>query len=220
MIMSAHSRCALAALSAAILLGLAVSAASAGNYEILNGERGYRIAWRSLEFANNAGLEKIRCPVTIEGSFHSRTVAKVEKALIGHVTRAKVKVESCTGGRVRLYGESLPWQLQYGAFEGTLPNIIAIYTRTVGERFSIEPRHEIPITCIGTTSNARPALTSLALGREAGGLLQIIAAVANGSISMLEGPGICPEITVTLESSSSTVTVLTESATIKIRLIG
>jgi hypothetical protein len=75
--------------------------------------------------------------MTLEGSFHSRTMTKTAGALVGYITRATIK-RPCTGGTVWAHnGETnevlggtvsntLPWHVRYNSFTGTLPNITAI----------------------------------------------------------------------------------------------
>lgn len=121
----------LVALGAAMLLAALVGTASANNLSYST--RAFRTTWSSLEFSSE-GLGTIRCAVTIEGSFHSATVRKVARALIGYITRAVVK-RPCAGGNAwALSGEAnevlggtvrntLPWHLAYSGFTGTLPNI-------------------------------------------------------------------------------------------------
>src|SRR5215218_2592066 len=120
----------LTALAASLLLAAAVSTASAARLSTSN--QNLRLTFTSLEFEGSEIT--IRCQVTLEGSFHTRTIAKVAEALTGAVTKAIVKSETCTGGRgaafngVETYNgtttpNTLPWHVQYKGFTGTLPNI-------------------------------------------------------------------------------------------------
>src|SRR4029077_8994433 len=78
--------------------------------------------WSSLEFR---GTLTVRCPVTLEGSLHSRTIPKIVRVLlIGAVSRVLIKNESCTGGTASVL--RLPWHITYEGFRGTLPNITAV----------------------------------------------------------------------------------------------
>lgn len=78
---------------------------------------------------------EFRCLLTLEGSFHSRTIGKAPGNLIGLITRAIVG-HPCGGegemwvhnGTERVLGgeapaTSLPWHMKYLAFSGTLPSI-------------------------------------------------------------------------------------------------
>src|SRR6478672_9457988 len=117
----------LTALIAALLLASALSTASARNLssEIQN----IRTTWRSLEF--ESPLVTVRCPVTMEGSFHSRTIPKIARLLIGAVTRINIKNESCTNGTATV--EGFPWHITYESFTGNLPSISSV--RVLLQRF-------------------------------------------------------------------------------------
>src|SRR3954465_5363475 len=83
-------------LPAPLLLATAINTASATRLSTSN--QNVRLTWTSLEFAVSSEIV-LRCQVTLEGSFHTRTIAKVEGALIGAVTKAVFRQETCTGGR-------------------------------------------------------------------------------------------------------------------------
>src|SRR5262249_52171492 len=110
------------------------------------------------------------CPVTLEGSFHARTFAKVVGGLVGYVTRAVVQEASCRGEageasamRVQALTETLPWHVRYRAFVSLLPNPTAIRLDVVGAalRAVIAPFGE----CLFTSSATRPLVVDLGLGR-------------------------------------------------------
>jgi len=77
---------------------------------------------------------EFRCLMTLEGSFHSRTIGKAPGNLIGYITRA---IAGPCGGEGQMWvhngtervlgGEapatSLPWHMKYLGFTGTLPAI-------------------------------------------------------------------------------------------------
>ena len=134
--MRKHSKLILASLTATLFMALAVSGtATARTFSISN--MNFRTVWTSLAFKNNLGFGEVRCRVTLEGSFHSQTIAKVEKALIGHVTRATVAEANCTGGSATVHQESLPWHITYSGFRGILPAINSIRVLMYGARFQI-----------------------------------------------------------------------------------
>jgi hypothetical protein len=139
------AKLALAALAAALMLASAVSTASARSLSTSN--QNIRATWRSLEF--RSPIVTIRCPVTLEGSFHARTIQKMARTLIGAITAATVNQGACTNGRGiafngrEPYGggtapQTLPWHLTYEAFTGTLPNITSIIILLSRFRFGIE----------------------------------------------------------------------------------
>jgi hypothetical protein len=116
-----RSRLLLAGLTAVLLLAVAVGSASANR--LAYNETGYRIAFAPLSFVPSFG-STVRCPVTLGGSFHSRTVTKTSGSLIGYMNSATVG--TCEAGRARANTETLPWHQQYSSFAGTLPNMTAI----------------------------------------------------------------------------------------------
>jgi hypothetical protein len=124
----------LAAFSAALLMAVAVSSTSARLLSVSN--KGFRITWSQLTFVDEAAMAPVvECPVTLEGSFHSSTFAKIRDLQIGYFTRAITKTEACTGGSAQFLTESLPWRIRYRSFLGMLPSIIDIDTYVAGVRF-------------------------------------------------------------------------------------
>src|SRR5262245_29490211 len=96
-----HSRgtIAVAALLATLVLTLGTTTATARKLSLTS--KVFRITWASLTFDGIEEMEEFdtlstRCPVTMEGSFHSATIRKVEEAQIGHITRVVTKENSCT----------------------------------------------------------------------------------------------------------------------------
>src|SRR5438270_9952949 len=115
-----HSKLLIAVFSATVMMALAVSSASAAH--LSTGNQNFRTVYTSLNFAEPSGFfGTISCRVTMEGSFHSATIAKVIGSLIGYVTRATAA--TCTGGGATINQPSLPWHVRYGGFTGTLPSI-------------------------------------------------------------------------------------------------
>jgi len=161
--MRTRSKLALAGLAAALLLSMAVANGSARNLSV--DEQGFRVTWTNLEFAEPGLNIHIRCPVTLEGSFHTRTIAKVLRSLIGFITRAIVKNESCTGGHATVLRETLPWHVTYEGFGGVLPSITSIRVLLVRPSFRVEPGF-LGINCLSQPENIRGTITG---SREAGG---------------------------------------------------
>lgn len=101
----------LTALIATAVLGALVANAAANRIALSTPS--FRATWTNLEWQAAGGLFTIRCPVTIEGSFHSNTISKVLEALIGYVTRAAVGAPAaCTGGTVTMLTSVLPWHIR------------------------------------------------------------------------------------------------------------
>ena len=132
------------ALTAALLLASAIATTSARNLSVSN--QRFRVQWQELEFASE--LVTIRCHVTLEGSFHYRTILKNVGRLIGHITRVAVR-RPCTNGeawaangverhpRLGVLANTLPWHVTYEGFAGTLPNITTIFLLLRGAQFKI-----------------------------------------------------------------------------------
>lgn len=143
------SKLLLALASAAVLLGALAASASARMF--LFSHQTLRGTWASMRFSGGFGTTD--CPVTIEGSLHSRTVAKVAGSLVGYVTRAIIG--SCRTGSATILTASLPWHITYGGFTGALPNITGGNAGVINASFSIrEP--VFGISCLARTTAATP----------------------------------------------------------------
>jgi hypothetical protein len=147
------------ALAAALVLASAVSTASARRFELSN--QSFRLVWAHLIF--QGGGAEVECPVTLEGSFHSRTLSKVSGQLVGYITRAIVahpceKNEgwALNGVEVTPSGASpqtLPWHIQYNSFSGTLPTISLIRVALIDASFLVEVFN---ITCLYRSTQTKP----------------------------------------------------------------
>lgn len=197
----------LAAVLTASALALACSSASA--IRLALGEPTFRAVWTPARFTFS-GIT-IGCNVTLEGSFHSTSIAKVERALIGFISRASVN--SCTAGTMSVLTETLPWHVQYGSFGGTLPNISTLTTRIVGMSASWT---FIGLTCLGRTEANTPA--------------QLIAERSGGTIASyrwdeaapipLTGSSGCSSIRGRLGGTTSSATGLGNARAVALTLIG
>jgi hypothetical protein len=134
--MQRHIQLLLTGLAATAMLAAAIGTATAKRLSITNPH--IRVVWRSLELSNSISTNVVRCAVTLEGSFHSRTIVKSRELLIGYVTKANVQNNQCTGGRVTVLSETLPWHLTYQSFRGTLPRITEILLNLIGAGLDIE----------------------------------------------------------------------------------
>jgi hypothetical protein len=139
-------------LAAAMLLAFAVGTASARRIQV--SEQRFYFIWSSLEFEFGTG-SAISCPVTLLGSFHSRTIAKVSGQLIGYLTHVDVREASCS---MRALIETLPWHVQYNSFAGPLPAINRVRLALVNARFLFGG-----IACLYTATQARPAFADIPL---------------------------------------------------------
>lgn len=178
----------LATLGAMTLLCVAAGTASARSFSISNQ------TWRAIfypflpeearrepeqgeqiEITDESGTTIYRCRLTLEGSFHARSIAKVAETLIGYVNRAALG--ECEFLDTRVLRETLPWHVRYRSFSGALPNIVGFTTAIVGFAMSIrEPSSRV---CLGRSTATEPFI--LRWEREAGGRLS--EASASGSIT-------------------------------------
>jgi hypothetical protein len=125
----------LSAIGAALLLGALAGVASARNLSTTS--QTFRVAFRTLTVRGMFGVTN--CEITLEGSLHARTIAKVNDTLIGYITRATRGTCGAEGGTTILT-ETLPWRVLYGTFNGVLPNISAITTHIVDFSYQIRER--------------------------------------------------------------------------------
>jgi hypothetical protein len=149
-IMGKRGKLVLAALTAALALGVLVGTTSANR--IATSSNTFRMAFASMKLI---GFATVTCRVTIEGSYHSRTLSKVAEMLVGYTTKATV--QECTGGTASIVG--LPWHIRYAGFNGTLPAITSGNHKIVNGSFQATA---IGITCqfTGTTSSPMKGIVS------------------------------------------------------------
>jgi hypothetical protein len=146
-----RSKLLLAGLTAALAFGALISTSSA-NRLALSGQQ-FRATWNKLKFE---GFATVECHVTIEGSFHSKTISKVLEELVGYVTRVTVDETRCTNGSARALTEFLPWHIRYGGFTGTLPIIETLLLRVVPGKFLVQVAGIAPAKCLYTSSTTSP----------------------------------------------------------------
>ena len=140
----------LATVSASVLLGALVSSASARNVSVSN--QNISGMWSSVEFELPGG--PVRCEVTLEGSLHSRTFAKVIGSLIGHITKA-ILGPCHSPGTATILSATLPWSVRYSGFTGALPNINSITIHVIGASFRAS---NTSVNCLAFSTEARPAV--------------------------------------------------------------
>jgi hypothetical protein len=211
-------RAVLAIVLAAATLAVAVGVAGANRIELSN--QAIRTVWR--EFRVSGGGFEITCPVTMEGSFHSRTISKVTEQLIGFITSAQAAGPGCTGGAV-IYvlngreilrvtvSNTLPWHIQYESFTGTLPNITGMKVRLVDVSLLVQITIE-EARCLYRSTAERPLLGTVRVG--GGGVISAFS-FERASIPLKEGL-FCPAATI---SGNGTVTLLGTTTAISVRLV-
>jgi hypothetical protein len=208
--MHRYTRLLLTTLIATTALAAAVSGASARNVSVSN--QSIRAVWSSLELSNTITSEIVRCPVTLEGSFTSATIAKVLHALIGVISRASVANPSCTGGHATIHQETLPWRLTYVGFTGILPRITSWKLLLIRSTFEISTARA---TCTAETEEEHPA-TGIATTNENTGEVNNLEAEPGARIP-LRG-GLCALGSGSFAGSAA-VTLLGTTNKITIRLI-
>lgn len=158
------------------------------------------------ELRMSGGFGTLVCSLTLEGSFHARTFAKVAGKLIGYITSSTTG--TCTSGSATVLRETLPWHLRYNGFAGTLPNIALVITDVIG--FAYQIREPIfGITCLARSTVEVPARVTYT--REGVGALTT--ATMGG-----EAPTNCGS-TLSFSGTSNTLTVLSSSSRITLTLI-
>jgi hypothetical protein len=208
-----------AGLAAALLMSFAVGTASARRIRL--SEQGFLARWTALTF--KAAGQEVKCPVTLEGSFHSKTLSKVCGQLVGYVSTAQVPRglrPPCTGGLATALTETLPWHIQYRSFAGTLPTIEKIRIQLVGARFQVQP-DGFPACLAGTTQSA-PAAADITVGAETGGgerdtttieaLEEFAIPLGGGFACTLGGSG-------RFSGTGEVFTLVTPQSRIKVRLV-
>ena len=196
---------------AALMLGLVVSAASAGKLSI--DDANFKLIWPEAEDLNfTAGGNTVECSVTLLGTFHRGTVSKTVGALTGVVSQATIG--DCDNGTV-IIDTRPPWHVRYVNFSGTLPNISGITSSVTGQRFT--SNHEgSGATCI-TVANS-PASGRSNVG--AGGVVTGLTALGTPTIPIddVGGSFLCDLAGSGAYSGTATVTDLV-GGSITVRLI-
>jgi len=204
--MRTRSKLILAGLAARLLMSLAVNSASANRLSISN--RNIRIVWTELIFTGAGGEALLTCPITLEGSFRSATIAKVIGALIGHINRATVAEASCRGGRMTISQASLPWHITFEGFTGTLPRISSVTLLLRGMNYSLEV---FGVVC----GYGRPEKNAKSIANvESNGGIASLDIDTSIALAKLSGGILCPgtqgfsgHASVTLQGTTSKITV-------------
>ena len=185
------------ALTAALLLASAIATTSARNLSVSN--QRFRVTWQELDFATD--ILTITCHVTLEGSFHYRTIVKRERTLIGYITQVAV-LRPCRNGeawaangreahpRLGTLANTLPWHITYEGFTGTLPCITSILLLLRGARFKIHG----PFNTLGLYGDATDNITGAARRDLVTGAITHLEPVAGRNTARLVNclGGICP----------------------------
>jgi hypothetical protein len=160
--------------AATVGLFLAAALATASARRLSTSEQNILAAWTPASplIFTAAGTE-IRCPLTLDGSFHSRTISKVCGQLTGYVNQAIVANSACTNGHGTILTETLPWHVQYVSFAGRLPEIESVKVQMIGIRFRIETTDGL--VCLTGTTQSHPAVGNFLREAESGVLMSMTA---------------------------------------------
>ena len=193
----------LATAAATVVFGVLASTASARSFQ--SSATTLRTQFRELSFAGIFGTTV--CQLTLEGSLHSRTIAKLLNSLIGYITAARLG--PCPVGTATILGETLPWHIRYDSFAGTLPNISRITTNVVN--LAIIVRTNVGERCLTRSTATQPVL----------GLFELAAGViSSASIAGTTGTGAeCFGALGAFTSDRGPVTVLNSTTRVTLRLI-
>jgi hypothetical protein len=197
--MRTRTRILFGALVAAVVVAGGVGTASARRLA-LDEERGhgFRATWEGgNSLTLESGPNKAICEVTLEGSFHSRTLSKVCGQLIGYVTTARMR-HPCTGGEAWwlngvevlegvTVANTLPWHVQYNSFAGTLPRITRVRIAIVNQSVLVKI---LNVKCLYRSTQAHPQFYDLLLN-EMGAAAQI-QALPEPQIPFNSGEVLCP----------------------------
>jgi hypothetical protein len=183
----------LAAVGATVLLGALISSASARNLSISN--QSIRASFSSVSF--NGPFGTTRCHVTLEGSLHARTFAKVSGSLIGYITSAILG--PCQSFSFTILRETLPWHVRYSGFNGPLPSITSLITHVVG--FAYRIREPGGVTCLARSEANEPA---------------VITYHRNTTTQRLEEAGISGRIRTGPECFGAALTLASDSARVSV----
>lgn len=206
-----RSKLLLAALTAALMLGALLSTASATR--IATSNQNFTATWAKLRFIGGL-FGNVECAVTIEGSFHSRTITKMLELLVGYVTRATVAETRCTGGSARALASTLPWHIRYNGFSGTLPNITQIHLRIVGAGFLVQVGG---VPCL-YLSSANSPMRGWVNRSTTTGEATSIRVDETAAIPKSSGSGICPG-TGRLEGITNSLTLQGNTTKITVTLV-
>jgi len=200
------------------LLGAVAASGSARSLSLSS--RTFRATFLEMTFREEAegGIAEVECPVTLEGSLHSSTIAKVVGTLIGYITRVENIPAACTGGSMVLLSTTLPWHIRYESFAGTLPTITSVTVQLIGFSFLMRVSTLFGVVeCLYRSTATTP--TTMALNRNAAGVVSTLSMGGRAPLFLrLAGSRItCREAIVT--GPGGRFTVLNSTTAITLTLI-
>jgi hypothetical protein len=193
----------LAASLATLLLALATSGAAARNLSISN--QSIRATFNNIELISE-GLSTISCHVTLEGSFHGRSIIKASGALIGYVTR--MTPGNCNKS-ITVLTATLPWHVQYEGFSGTLPNITLLIVRL--SNFSFQWEAGLGVRCLARTELRLRFIRSITTTELTSAEIPLQSLPLTGTF--------CPSTGSFRSATNGAVTLLNSTTRVSVRLI-
>ncbi len=212
-----HALCAirhvLTTFTTIVMLITIITTANANRLVVSNQQ--VRVVWEKLEFGIPPIEGTMRCLLTLEGSFHERTITKIRGLLAGYVTRAAVGNSVCTGGQMTILSELLPWHIRYESFSGTLPNIAGLTISLIRMGFIITFGGN---NCRVVSTVASPFRLIASIG---GGAIAGLRIDESTFIPFSNGPGgtLCTLASGAFRGTSRPVTLLGTTNTVSVTLI-
>jgi len=197
------ARVVLAVVVACSLASALATSASARSFEVSS--QTFRASFRELRFRGVFGTTN--CVVTLEGSLHTRIIAKSAGALIGYITRATLG--ACSALTATMLSATLPWHIRYAGFSGALPNIERLRTDVVG--FSVALHETGGITCLLRSAASEPVRPEYEISAGTITGVAITGSIRTGAE--------CFGAALTFTSDRAPVTVLNSTTRITLRLI-
>jgi hypothetical protein len=153
------------------LLGAQVASAN----RISTSNRRFRATFTPFHTEDENGANVVDCDVTLEGSLHSATFAKVGNALIGQITRAEVNRLACNGGAIWLLNgterigmttttNTLPWHVRFVSYQGALPTFTGVTIVIIGFSMLVDSE-EIADACLYASTTIEPYEATFNVGR-------------------------------------------------------
>jgi hypothetical protein len=181
-----HTKLVLAGLAATLLMAFAVTTANANHLSVSN--QAFRVTWSLLTLSGEGGSPTIKCPLTLEGSFHSATIAKTLGLLIGYVSRAIFGAGmACQGGSATVLTNTLPWHVTYEGFSGRLPAITSV--RLLLRRVALVEEW-LSVLCLYKENGTEQAAGEVTV--EAGGNATRLVPDSTIRLPLFEGGIFCP----------------------------
>jgi len=153
-----------------VAMALLVPAGAAVARSLSLTESEYQIQWIDnagrLEFRSNFGLPPVTCRFTMAGRYIARTLSKVAGAVIGRVESASVETSGASSGRCRngeatILSATLPWDITYKSFFGTLPRIRDVVVHIPS--FSVRVSWEGNLICLYRSEASEPFIGFIAV---------------------------------------------------------